>query len=202
MRRLSRRVAGFAFAAAALALSVGTAKSDTITIFDVSATFVSTGTGACPGCTLGGKVVIDVTNGLFEPGNEVTMAGEPPSVGPFSVPIGGILFGVSLGQSHVLENQLNLIFPNTGSSLVGYPGGPICGTDTSLSLGGDCLVHNAQPLFSSIQYVQSGTVQVWDIASGSLTPEPLPAALPLFATGIGGLGLLGWRRKRKVKAGA
>jgi len=26
---------------------------------------------------------------------------------------------------------------------------------------------------------------------------PLPAALPLFATGIGAMGLLGWRRKRK-----
>jgi hypothetical protein len=29
---------------------------------------------------------------------------------------------------------------------------------------------------------------------------PLPAALPLFATGHGGLGLLGWRRKRKSAA--
>jgi hypothetical protein len=29
---------------------------------------------------------------------------------------------------------------------------------------------------------------------------PLPAALPLFATGLGALGLLGWRRKRKVVA--
>jgi hypothetical protein len=29
---------------------------------------------------------------------------------------------------------------------------------------------------------------------------PLPAALPLFATGLGGLGLLGWRRKRKNTA--
>jgi hypothetical protein len=38
------------------------------------------------------------------------------------------------------------------------------------------------------------------ITSGSLDPTPLPAALPLFATGIGGLGLLGWRRKRKAKA--
>jgi plastocyanin len=26
---------------------------------------------------------------------------------------------------------------------------------------------------------------------------PLPAALPLFATGLGAMGLLGWRRKRK-----
>jgi hypothetical protein len=29
---------------------------------------------------------------------------------------------------------------------------------------------------------------------------PLPATLPLFATGIGALGLLGWRRKRKAQA--
>ena len=29
---------------------------------------------------------------------------------------------------------------------------------------------------------------------------PLPAAFPLFATGLGALGLLGWRRKRKGAA--
>ena len=28
---------------------------------------------------------------------------------------------------------------------------------------------------------------------------PLPATLPLFASALGGLGLLGWRRKRKTK---
>jgi hypothetical protein len=27
---------------------------------------------------------------------------------------------------------------------------------------------------------------------------PLPGALPLFAAGLGGLGLLGWWRRRKV----
>ena len=31
----------------------------------------------------------------------------------------------------------------------------------------------------------------------TLIATPLPAALPLFATGLGALGLLGWRRKRK-----
>ncbi len=31
---------------------------------------------------------------------------------------------------------------------------------------------------------------------------PLPAALPLFATALGGLGFVGWRRKRKVAAQA
>jgi hypothetical protein len=30
------------------------------------------------------------------------------------------------------------------------------------------------------------------------TETPLPAALPLFATGLGALGLLGWRRKRRA----
>jgi hypothetical protein len=30
-------------------------------------------------------------------------------------------------------------------------------------------------------------------------PTPIPAALPLFATGLGALGLLGWRRKRKAR---
>jgi hypothetical protein len=34
----------------------------------------------------------------------------------------------------------------------------------------------------------------------SLTLTPLPAALPMFATGLGALGLLGWRRKRKAQA--
>ena len=33
-----------------------------------------------------------------------------------------------------------------------------------------------------------------------LTATPLPAALPLFATGLGVLGLLGWGRKRKAAA--
>ena len=29
---------------------------------------------------------------------------------------------------------------------------------------------------------------------------PLPTALPLFATGLGALGLLGWRRKKNAAA--
>jgi hypothetical protein len=33
----------------------------------------------------------------------------------------------------------------------------------------------------------------------AVTATPLPAALPLFATGLGAFGLLGWRRKRKAR---
>ena len=46
----------------------------------------------------------------------------------------------------------------------------------------------------------SGVQQYAVGGEGAPTPTPLPAALPLFATGIGALGLLGWRRKRKVTA--
>jgi hypothetical protein len=38
------------------------------------------------------------------------------------------------------------------------------------------------------------------VEGGLEIKPPLPATLPLFATGIGGLGLLGWRRKRKAQA--
>lgn len=43
----------------------------------------------------------------------------------------------------------------------------------------------------------SGTII--NIADVSLTATPLPAALPLFASGLGVMGLFGWRRKRKSK---
>jgi hypothetical protein len=36
--------------------------------------------------------------------------------------------------------------------------------------------------------------------TGEAVPTPLPAALPLFAAGLGALGLFGWRRKRKGAA--
>ena len=42
----------------------------------------------------------------------------------------------------------------------------------------------------------------WNNAIDSAVTTPLPAALPLFATGLGVLGLLGWRRKRKAQAAA
>jgi len=38
------------------------------------------------------------------------------------------------------------------------------------------------------------------LVSGDVDPTPLPATLPLFATGLGALGLFGWRRKRKNAA--
>jgi len=36
--------------------------------------------------------------------------------------------------------------------------------------------------------------------TGDTPATPIPATLPLFATGMGALGLLGWRRKRQQGA--
>jgi hypothetical protein len=44
-----------------------------------------------------------------------------------------------------------------------------------------------------------GDISIFDV-SFAPAATPLPAALPLFATGLGAMGLLGWRRKRKNTA--
>ena len=48
--------------------------------------------------------------------------------------------------------------------------------------------------------VNHGDNGEWNSSSTPTAATPLPAALPLFATGLGALGLLGWRRKRKSTA--
>jgi len=49
-----------------------------------------------------------------------------------------------------------------------------------------------------------GSVRLSDSGAAAfefgIAPVPLPAALPLFATGLSALGLLGWRRRRKAAA--
>jgi len=75
------------------------------------------------------------------------------------------------------------VFQTTApGSLVGFDGGPI--------IVGPALGGGDPPYFFAV-------------TSGEVTAAtPLPAALPLFATGLGAIGLLGWRRKRKAGAAA
>jgi hypothetical protein len=48
-------------------------------------------------------------------------------------------------------------------------------------------------VLASRNLISGGVTGVPDVSA-----VPLPATLPLFATGLGALGLLGWRRKRKA----
>jgi len=53
--------------------------------------------------------------------------------------------------------------------------------------------------FASAHLIDQGPVGGVDAAFVvSVITTPIPGALPLFATGLGALGLLAWRRKRKV----
>jgi hypothetical protein len=55
------------------------------------------------------------------------------------------------------------------------------------------------PTFST---TASGGQFVFSPGVFSVSSTPIPAALPLFASGLGGLGLLGWHRKRTVASAA
>ena len=48
--------------------------------------------------------------------------------------------------------------------------------------------------------ISGGDGFAFDYATTSSVVTPLPTTLPLFATGLAGLGLLGWRRKKKAAA--
>jgi hypothetical protein len=102
------------------------------------------------------------------------------------------------------------------------------GAGTSASTGTGDLVGfalNVEQLYVPVGYVTDSALSssaTWDnatFASLGITPgtyvytwgagadqsftfetTPLPAALPLFAGGLGALGLFGWRRRRKAQA--
>jgi hypothetical protein len=58
-------------------------------------------------------------------------------------------------------------------------------------------------VFNEIQTASDGPLvigqETYNFQLTQIAQAPLPAALPLFAGGLGALGLLGWRRKRKTR---
>jgi hypothetical protein len=60
--------------------------------------------------------------------------------------------------------------------------------------------NNGLPTGGPGRYFDGNFVVSEFTATATAVITPLPAALPLFATGLGALGLLGWRRKRKAQA--
>jgi hypothetical protein len=105
----------------------------------------------------------------------------PSSVGPGTIPEVASSTTASLVDLDGSDHFLGL--PAT------YFGGPLTGAVTFAGQTFDTLGLQRGDYVYALSNGDTYTVSVGG--------TPLPAALPLFATGLGGLGLLGWRRKRK-----
>jgi len=81
----------------------------------------------------------------------------------------------------------NTIWPNAFSTFSTVPGDFVAGENTLVMQGS-----------ASDNWFEGARLEGQLVVTPVVTP--LPAALPLFATGLGALGLLGWRRKRKQLA--
>jgi hypothetical protein len=93
--------------------------------------------------------------------------------------------------------------------MIEYPGATFTSDSSAVNFWADKLVYDAEHFFipdiNLLEVVNPENPQgnqglVFLDSQGQtigLAPTPLPAALPLFATGLGAFGLLGWRRKRK-----
>jgi hypothetical protein len=135
------------------------------------------------GCTLGGDIVIDNTADTFISAN-VTMAGETPSVGPFTMHLLGPvpIFGITeINADDSVGSSLGLFFPTpTSGSLVGYTGGP-------LNIGTGVILQPADTF-------------AFDLDSGSLTERtpvsvPEPASWILVTSALLGFGIVRHRNR-------
>jgi hypothetical protein len=143
-------------------------------------------------------------DGDFAPGNIVLVSPGPLTIN-FNTPI----------QSVGAQIQNNTIGTNFTAEILAFNGNQLLGAYLASGFSGD-VADNSDPFLgvqdttadiTSVTYLtflagssSSGPVAINQM---TITPgvavTPLPAALPLFATGLGALGLLAWRRKRMLR---
>jgi hypothetical protein len=177
----------YLIAACLLVLTIGQVKAATFTYYDITADFVLTSS---------------------------TLAGWPPgqrSIAPSTTSTSGILtidngvpYSINL-SNNITRLPFDLLIGPLGNDSVSAVGG---GCDLTCYIGLTFPVSDNGAITSGYMTITfptndgQGTIFYnYSLVDGSITMEtPLPAALPLFATGLGALGLLGWRRKKKAIA--
>jgi hypothetical protein len=203
---------------AIVAVAFGLVQVSTSKASPVTYTFDGTGS-----VTLGGTLLGDPSTGVDT--YSVVFTGDTSTIDTSSSPFftnfnltGTFTDGTHIetitGKVESNSSLTNIDFYNTFSTnglglidvaLAGYA------LNTSIGPIGPILASsgNLTPTFGGGSFATAGSDgDLQFTGSDSLTftatvnTTPLPAALPLFATGLGTLGLLGWRRKRKAAASA
>ena len=189
MYQHTRRIGTFAATGFLALVACGPTRAGTFTFsapsnFDSSTNTLNFGSLAI-GSTL--EVVVTATGAL-------TPGGAPPGdyvLAPaWSFPGGSNLLAPF---SYVAEG--NPVPPSTNGC---FTSNLTCNIDyffTPISTG---LFTTTQEVFFQTSF--GGFGETITLEGTGVAATPIPAALPLFATGLGGLGLLGWRRKRKARA--
>lgn len=163
----------------------------------VAVTFIASGT------------FTDTFNDIFPLTGTLTVDGATGLVSAASLQLVGEPWNILIGQGpNAVAPFYNLTIQtpifNTGFG-PGVPCTPTngCHDTLALVLANDLLTliaNGGGAIVSGSSFLRDAGFSI-TLVSGSLVlaPVPLPAALPLFATGLGVIGLLAWRKKRKVK---
>jgi hypothetical protein len=115
------------------------------------------------------------------------------AMAPFDFPANG--YGLSTDQQKVYSTlDFHVDTGNSSLTLAQFVATLLASTDSPY------------PIFAADVYSgitgNTGIIGFTQTNNEGPPPVPLPGALPLFTTGLGALGLLGWRRKRKAAARA
>jgi hypothetical protein len=111
------------------------------------------------------------------------------------------------GPTLYINSQSKLYLVDTSTCLVGSTGSTQFGTMVYIdgvyyagtATGSPLKVVTFDPNTVAVLTSQDSNSDIfWGLAPVETTP--IPTALPRFATGLGALGLMGWRRKRKLTA--
>jgi hypothetical protein len=125
------------------------------------------------------------------------------AMSPYTMPANGYL--LAQNDANGVYSKITFTVGNTGFNDGGAAGTDLTDLNNFLAslLTGTCSgcgTITAPTFIADVGMPNGGATGTIGFSEVGITATPVPGALPLFLSGLGGLGLLGWRRKRKAQA--